>query len=413
MPSFCLLTCTGINTMKKTLIALAVLSASSAAMAQVTVTGTLAMGYKATKAGNNAGTESSGLGVDTSRVYFTATEDLGSGQKVEAKLGLAGLDRSGESSSKYGVTGSNGPTTGRDASLTYTNTALGQIQLATLERPDFFSALYAGGSSPASVAGVGAPVIDMDNKLHEYKKVTDQIRYAVPLGPVTVALTHTEDYTTGMGLGAGAAGQTRQRSNILSGLYSAGPLTLAAGYRNYDNRIEGGCVAAAPALAFAACPALQLTKDSLYNLQASYDIMGMAKVGVGYQDVSATNGMHQKDSMIALSMPLGALTLGAAWHRSETADAPNTAPFLGGLWKAKDYEGTANGYSVGVSYALSKRTSVLARHAAWTTSGYVQYEQDAVNARATLAAGKSAFNNAGLNYNNTASESSILLVHSF
>lgn len=404
--------------MKKTLIALAVLALSGTAMAQqATITGKLAMGYKATKAGNNAGTEASGLGVDTSEVYFTVKEDLGSGQKVEAKLGLGGLDRSGESSGKYGVTGTNGPATGRDASLTYTNMAFGQIQLATLERPDFFSGEF-------SVAGADAPVIDMDNKLHEYKKVTDQIRYAVPLGPVTLSLTHTEDYTAnGMGLGVGAAGQTRQRSNILAALYKDGPVALLAAYRNYDNRYEGGCSAvplaalaaagaAAPALAVGACPAIRLTKDSLYNLQGSVDL-GMAKIGLGYQDVSATNGMHQKDTMIALSMPLGAVTLGAAWHKSETTDAPNTAPFLGGLWKAKDYEGSANGFSVGASYALSKRTSLLARHAAWTTSGYVQYENDAVNAMTNLAAGKSAFNNAGLNYNNTATESSILLVHTF
>lgn len=393
--------------MKKTLIALAVLAASGAAMAQVTVTGKLAMGYKAFKAGNNAGTETSGLGVDTSEIYFTATEDLGGGQKVEARLGVAGLDRSGESSylyGAYGVTGPNGPATGRDASLTYTNSAFGQIQLATLERPDFFNV----------VALAEAPVIEMDNKLHEYKKVVDQIRYAVPLGPVTVFLNHIEDYNkpAALGLGVGAAGQTGQRANQLAAQYNGGPLTAFASYRSYDNRIEGGCAAAAPALAFAACPALNLTKDSLYNLQASYDL-GMAKIGIGYQDVSATNGMHQKDSMISLSVPLGAVTLGAAWSRSETADAPNTAPFLGGLWKAKDYEGTANGYSVGARYSLSKRTSVLARHAAWTTSGYVQYEKDAVNARATLATGKSAFNNAGLNYQSTASESSLLLVHTF
>lgn len=390
--------------MKKTLIALAVLAASGAAMAQVTLTGKLAMGYKATKAGNSAGTESSGLGVDTSEVYFTATEDLGRGQKIEAKLGVAGLDRSGESN--YGATGSNGPATGRDASLTYTNTAFGQIQLATLERPDFFNI----------VALAGAPVIEMDDKLHEYKKVVDQIRYAVPLGPVTVFLNHIESYNTSttkaVGLGVGAAGQVGQRANQLAAQYNGGPLTAFASYRSYDNRIEGGCVAAAPALALAACPALRLTKDSLYNLQASYDL-GMAKIGVGYQDVSATNGMHQKDSMISVAMPLGALTLGAAWSRSETADAPNTSPFLGGLWKAKNYEGTANGYSVGLSYAMSKRTSVLARHASWTTSGYVQYEHDAVGALATLATGKSAFNNAGLNYQSTASESSILLVHTF
>lgn len=398
--------------MKKTLIALAVLAASSAAMAQVTVTGLLAMGYKATKAGNNAGTESSGLGVDTSVVYFTATEDLGRGQKVEAKLGVAGLDRSGESN--YGKTGANGPATGRDASLTYTNSAFGQIQLATLERSDFFAALSGVGVATASVAGVGAPVIDMDDKLHEYKKVVDQIRYAVPLGPVTVFLNHIEDYNkpTALGLGVGAAGQTGQRANQLAAQYNGGPLALFASYRSYDNRMEGGCVAAAPALALAACPALRLTKDSLYNLQAAYDL-GVARIGAGYQDVSATNGMHQKDSMISVAVPLGALTLGAAWSRSETADAPNTSPFLGGLWKAKDYEGTANGFSVGVSYALSKRTSVLARHASWTTSGYVQYEHDAVGALATLATGKSAFNNAGLNYQSTASESSILLVHSF
>lgn len=388
--------------MKKTLIALAVLAATGAAMAQVTVTGKLAMGYKATKAGNNAGTESSGLGVDTSEVYFTAAEDLGRGQKVEAKLGVAGLDRSGESN--YGKTGANGPATGRDASLTYTNTAFGQIQLATLERPDFFNL----------VALVDAPVIEMDDKLHEYKKVVDQIRLAVPLGPVIVFLNHIEDYDkpTAVGLGVGAAGQTGQRANQLAAQYKGGPVAAFASYRSYDNRMEGGCVAAAPALALAACPAIRVTKDSLYNLQASYDA-GMARIGVGYQDVSATNGMHQKESMISVAVPLGALTFGAAWSRSDTTDAPNTSPFLGGLWKAKDYEGSATGYSVGVSYALSKRTSLLARHASWTTSGYVQFEHDAVNAMATLATGKSAFNNAGLNYQNTASESSLLLVHTF
>lgn len=403
--------------MKKTLIAFAVLAASGAAMAQVTVTGKLAMGYKATKAGDIASTESSGLGVDTSEVDFTVKEDLGSGQSIEAKLGLAGLDRSGESSGKYGVTGTNGPATGRDATLTYTNTSFGQIQLGTVERPDFFSA-------ERSVVGVGAPVIDMDDKLHEYKKVADQIRYAVPIGPVTLFWTHTEDYTaSGMGLGVGAAGQTRQRSNILAALYKGGPLSLFGAYRNYDNRVEGGCTAVSPSalaaaganaglLAVAACPAIRLTKDTVLNLQGAYDL-GVAKIGLGYQDTSATNGMHQIENMIATSVPLGSLTLGAAWHLSKTTDPANTKPFLNGAWQASKYEGNAYGYSVGASYALSKRTSLLARHAAWTTSGYVQYEHDGINALAVLAKGQSANNNAGLTYNNTASESSLLLVHTF
>jgi hypothetical protein len=55
--------------MKKTLIALAVLASSGASFAQVTITGNLAMGYRATTA--PAG-DASGFGVDTSQINFSA-----------------------------------------------------------------------------------------------------------------------------------------------------------------------------------------------------------------------------------------------------------------------------------------------------------------------------------------------------
>lgn len=93
--------------MKKTLLAMAVLAASGASFAQVTISGSLIMGYKATKSTGTSdvvapgpfvvnratsGADASGFGVDTSEIDFAIAEDLGGGAK---NRGQAGFGRSG------------------------------------------------------------------------------------------------------------------------------------------------------------------------------------------------------------------------------------------------------------------------------------------------------------------------------
>ena len=356
--------------MKKTLVAVAVLAVAGSAMAQVSVNGTFSFGYKATTRGNAAGTQSSGLGVDQSEIRLSAKEDLGNGQKVEAKLSFAGADRSGESSEQpftyANKGGSNGPVTGRDASLTYTNMSIGQFKLSTSQGGDYFTSVAGLG-----VSGQGEPLIEMDGKLHEIKGPSDAISYTVPVGPVYLNVEHSESGSF-LGAGRGSTGGTAQRKNTYSVYYNGGPLTLLGAYRTYDRGLSGPCTASD-------CPALNATKDNLYNLQAAYDF-GVAKVGLAYQNVNASAGMHQIDTMVSVAAPLGPVTVAASYSTSEMTDPPDTNAFAnigaGGAWVATQYSGKTDGYAFGAKYALSKRTSLLARYATWTHSGYSRYEAD-------------------------------------
>jgi predicted porin len=384
----------GVHVVKKTLICLAVLTVAGGAIAQVSLTGRVAFGFVATTVGNAAATKSSGLGFDKSELNILVKEDLGNGQFIEARLGLAGLDRSGESSRQPFYSGSNGPVTGRDASITYTNMSFGQVKLSTTESADYFS----------GVANLNAPVIDMDGKLHETKSSSDNISYTVPVGPVYVTYDHGEP-SSGLGAGKGSESNTGMRTSTLVAYYGGGPLTLLGAYRKYDNGRSGPCT-------YFDCPAIYGTKDWAINLQGAYDI-GVAKLGLGYQYAELHNGIRQVDAKVSVVAPLGPITLGVAVANSRTADAPDTSAFFGGRFLASPYQGSSNAYSVGASYALSKRTSILARYAAWVHSGYSQYEADVVLLGAALASGKSGNGAGGLGWGNVANESSILMVHTF
>lgn len=427
--------------MNKNLVAVAVLATAGTAMAQVSVNGTFSFGFKATTAGNAAGTRASGMGVDQSEIRLAAREDLGSGQKVEAKLSFAGADRSGESSAQPFATGANGPVTGRDASLTYTNLSIGQFKLSTAQGGDYFTSVAGLG-----VSGQGEPLIEMDGKLHEIKGPVDAISYTVPVGPVYLNVEHAESGSF-LGVGRGSTGGTAQRKNTYSVYYNGGPLTLLGAYRTYDRGLSGPCTASD-------CPALNATKDNLYNLQAAYDFGG-AKVGLAYQFVNASAGMHQIDTMVSVAAPLGPVTVAASYSTSEMTDPPDTNAFAnigaGGAWVATQYAGKTDGYAFGAKYALSKRTSILARYASWTHSGYSRYEADGPFKAAALQAfggaayaygvAKATFDaapspatgaalqqaggamqqawaaanaaSAGLTSGNTANEAGIYLIHSF
>ena len=75
--------------MKKTLIALAAVAVSSAAMAQVTMSGAVSFGYANDTTAT--GTKTSGFGTDTAKIAFGASEDLGGGLKVNASMFIDNL----------------------------------------------------------------------------------------------------------------------------------------------------------------------------------------------------------------------------------------------------------------------------------------------------------------------------------
>lgn len=365
--------------MKKTLIAMAVLSAASASFAQVTITGNLAMGYKSSFSAPNKGPaltqavqgvtealaggtggnptgDSSGFGVDTSQINFAATEDLGGGMSIAAEMALAGADRSGESGS--------GTVSGRDARLKLT-TSVGQFGVRSYKPDDYLS---------GSISGVGG--VGMDNKVFQRRDLKETFHFDTKLGAFYFGFVHAEAASasptapssgtsvgTGSGLGvgsAGAAATTGQRSNSYALTYVDGPLIANVNYVTYDSR--SGNVNT-------------LNKDVI-RTKASYDL-GFMKVGGGVEVLTLAGGGTLTNSLLAVAVPMGSLTLGANYAQGTLANSsaqtfqlpvgPGGALFPVGF-AASQLDQTRSGYSLSATYALSKRTSVIADYANWLPS---------------------------------------------
>lgn len=373
--------------MKKSLLALAALAACAGAYADVTITGSVAMGYKAAR--NSFGADTSGLGVDTSSLTFAASEDLGGGQKIVATLGLDGVNRAGVG--------------GGDTKLTYTNNAFGRIELGTAKDGDVFS----------SIAYGGANLIEFDGKLNQIKTSSDYISYAAPIGPVIFVFKHTEagnDIANkagfgGLGLGSGtqgAAATTTQGTNTLALVYKKDALSLVGAYRSYNNRNDSGNFS----------DDNSLTKSDVIHLEGGYDF-GFVKIGAGAHHVNAAWGVKQDNFIAGFSVPAGAWTFGAAWESSKV-DGVSSAPWTAfhsnqaaATFVVKPLlvktEGTATGATFGAQYNLSKRTNIAFRYATWTRSGYEQLEAYKLNNKDQ--------NQLGYKQNETATD--ILLTHNF
>jgi predicted porin len=163
---------------------------------------------------------------------------------------------------------------------------------------------------------------------------SDAVAFDTATGPFSFGFEHRE---TAMGIGAGASGSAftvKQRTNLLSGTYAAGPLVANLQYASLDNRDT-----AAP-----------LFTDSAIGASATYDL-GMAKVGAAMVATTMTAGNKVTDYVLAASLPLGATTLSANW-----ASKKDDVAVVGG---------TRTGYGLKGEYALSKRTSMIAQYARW------------------------------------------------
>lgn len=352
--------------MKKTLVALAALTATGV-FAQVTITGTIAMGYKQSfnpqmtaantaisSLGNallgglngNARGDSSGFGVDTSEIYFTAKEDLGGGYNIEGMLGFGDVTRGGVS--------------GGDTALKLM-TPVGRLSLQSYKPADYLS----GGVS--GVAGIG-----FDNKIFQARSYKDSVGFDTKVGPVYVGLSQYESGPSTntataaakanekLGLGVGASGTPDtigQRINSLSLTYVGGGLIANVNYLMYDNRDTNNALVVGGATL-----SDKSTKD-VVRTAISYDL-GWMKLGAGYSLGSQMSGATIADGILGASVPLGSLTIGASYASSTLANV--SANTTAGLGKSVgDADGTRSGYGLNATYALSKRTSVSATYTNW------------------------------------------------
>jgi predicted porin len=301
--------------MKKSLIALAVLASTGAAMAQSSVTiygraDVAVGGQKALVSGTQNQASVSTVyngGLTGSRLGFRGTEDLGGGLKanfqLEQRFSMATGDLSGvffNGASTVGLSGDFGQVrVGRMTTV-----------LDDLRGLAFSSNVFDSSFTPASngVFGSGGDFTSRFRNMLRY----DMTSKAGVYGGVNYAFEQAAD-----------------KGNTLAGFmvgYRAGPLNVALGTQN------------------------EKTVNEYMTLSGSYN-MGVASVSAGYntrKSVATTNTGKDNEFTIGVNVPVGKVNLSAGYASSETKNAA-------GVNSAE-----ASGFGLGATYSLSKRTRVYA-----------------------------------------------------
>jgi hypothetical protein len=340
--------------MKKTLIAMAAVAVAGAASAQVTITGGIAYGWQSstekltaktgqyingtsvnstacTAATLTDGTctviqegveaadrkERAGFGVDTASVTFAANEDLGGGMSVSGSFTIGGINRSSS-------------ITGENYTMTLNAGGLGKFDFQNVE----------SGSGIRGIGSAGAPVNNMEGEILAAAGNISLAKYTFPamIDGVTLSVNHVSS-NTAMGLGDSNGDST---SNGVAVDYAAGPLTVKVDYTNYQKN--------------------SANYNSKTRVAASYD-MGIAKVGFGNESNAADAAADaDKYTIIGLSAPISAnMTVGAVRVTKKTGT-----------------DAVLSGTSYGLTYALSKRTSLSANMSNWDASSTVRSDKTKV-----------------------------------
>lgn len=281
--------------MKKTLIALAVLAASSASMAQVTLYGTADLSLSATNAtGARSDASMSGNGLlndGNSRWGMRVVEDLGGGMKLTAQF---------EQNINY-ETGATGVSDGRYAYIAL-DTSIGRFKAGRTLTPSFFGVATWELTGAANFTAVG----NQFGFAGAGSRNSSEFSYTTKFGGVSASL----GYVTELDLASPTAALSNASKVDANIIYSGGPLAAALSYNKVSSANDGN-----------------------YALGASYNFGAFTVAG----SVQDANGQSQGWSLGA-SMPMG------PWKF--TVDV------------AQDTGFDDTNYLLYAGYSLSKRTTV-------------------------------------------------------
>ncbi|MDD3937269.1 porin [Rhodoferax sp.] len=317
--------------MKKSLIALAVLAASGAAMAQSSVTlyGRLDASIGQTTEDKTSATgvvtENDQTRIDQSQLNTTfwglkGTEDLGGGLTANFKLesGFAldtGVGNTGifERTATVGLAGGFGA-----VNLGRQYTAYDSLRGASNNVWD---------SNLATTGTVWATgLADYTNR------ISNSVRYDSPVfGGISGAVA--------IGLGENKSATVDASQNLsLHVKYAAGPLLVGYAHQTQKARVD------AAGNAESATVTATQTVDTKYNLfAASYDL-GVAKLTGSYNQAKS-GATKDKEYQVGVSAPFGAFTVAAGYSNAKSEQAGRA-----------DLEG--DGYTLVGTYDLSKRTTL-------------------------------------------------------
>lgn len=321
--------------MKKTLIALATLAAATGSFAQSTVTlfGVVDAAVTSTKTGAAKTTAMTTSALNSSRIGFKGTEDLGGGMSASFHLEAgvnndsgagAGTNTNNQASGQIAGTttvGSQGLTFNRRSTVSLEG-GFGEVRVGRDYTPLFWNQTvydaFGTNGVGASQANAGANPASLVVGL----RASNSIGYISPSFSgfkVQVQTFFGENASNDT-----VAGKNSGSGNGLRATYDQGPISLALATAKYDT-------------------ALNTTHEGT-NLGASYDL-GVAKVMAVYsQDQDSVSGVDAdkvKGYALGVAAPLGAGTVKAAVSNSKQGTTVDTDKF-----------------AVGYVYGLSKRTSL-------------------------------------------------------
>ena len=304
--------------MKKSLIALAAIAASGAAMAQSSVT---LYGVVDTSVAYVKGKESvSGLlnnGAATSRLGFRGVEDLGNGLKAEFVL-------EGAVNTDDGSAGVNGSFDFKRQSTVGLSSEFGQVRLGRALTASYNAVSRYDVFGTNGLGSTLAWNVDYKNRSN------NMISYISP-----------KFAGFGVGIDYGFGEQKKNRTARYAGIgatYDNGPLSLGLGYDQQNNELT----------AFATNPDLKT-----WQLGGSYDF-GVAKVAAFYSQIKAKSNVAGEESgklktwNLGVSAPVGAAGVVKASYNN---------------YKYSDNAGKAQQLSLGYVHNLSKRTSLYGTYA--------------------------------------------------
>jgi len=335
--------------MKKTLVALAVLAASGASMAQSTVTlyGIADVQFNmesSDKTGTSITQNQIGSGgVNGSRFGLKGSEDLGGGltANFDFQQGFS-IDTGAARDEK------------NNQGIAYNNNAFSRASWVGLAG-SFGSTRFGRTPTPFDdVSGAADALFDSNiapmNSV--FKSIGYNIRpantaayYTPAFGGFTAAVSYSlgEDKTATTDAGS----VTSMMAN-----YAAGPLLAYVGYQTEKLATATVVLNTATGLLTQTNSPVATDSTDYTRLGAAYDF-GMAKPMMTYGKVS-TGTKSTDEYQLGVDVPFGATTLSASWATSQDNTAKGDAK--------------RTGYGIGAKYALSKRTFAYGGYESDTTT---------------------------------------------
>jgi GBP family porin len=339
------------KSMKKTLLALAAIAASSAAFAQSSVTlyGIADVSLESVKGASTVSRVTSG-NLSTSRLGFKGVEDLGEGLKAIFQLESAIAADTGAGGAVDSKFGNTTRLFDRNAYVGLTG-GFGAVRLG---RDDSLIGLVAAGPL-ATVSTYDELRLLPTRAADSYRRADNSITYVAPafVPGLTVAAQYS---TAAIGVagtsavagttGTETAGDSFGKTYGLSANYVAGPLSAGVGYLNVKDAAASTSVS---------------EKANATLVYGAYDF-GAAKV-TAYYDAETSPALKAASTAVLTSANGRRMTvLGAK------VAVPVSEKFtvIGGAATARNLNGAATGddnaqvFSLRGIYSLSKRTSVYA-----------------------------------------------------